>query len=336
MAINNPVTKLSFCNGFCEPVTQRRLDSSAEGLRNESGTLYPYIDAEHKVIDFIKPTALTELDRVNLQMYNSENATDIYRNFLTWLFESFDQTENDFRGQLLSNLGLQPGMKILVTGCGLGEDIPLIMAKIGAQGELHAQDLSKSMVLAASDAHRHDNLYFSVSNGNFLPHPDRYFDAVFHFGGINLFGDVKNAIAELERVCKIGGRVVFGDEGIAPHLRGTQYADVAINNIKLWESVPPLHLLPTNALDIELKFLLGNCFYLLAFTPSDGFPKMNIDVVHKGLRGGSARTRYFGKIEGVSEPSKEKLVAAARMRGLSVHDLLEEIIASKLSDQGIQ
>lgn len=333
MATNSPVTKLNFCNGFCEPLTHQRLDPYAEGLCSEDGTLYPYIDVGHKVVDFIKPVALTDLDHANLQMYNSKNATDIYRNFLTWLFESFDQTENDFRHQLISNLGLKQGMKVLVTGCGLGEDISLIMAKIGSQGELHAQDLSKSMVLAASNAHRYDNLYFSVSNGNFLPHPARYFDAVFHFGGINLFGDVKKAIAELERVCKIGGRVVFGDEGIAPHLRGTQYADVAINNIKLWESLPPLHLLPTNAVEIELKFILGNCFYLLAFTPSDGFPKMNIDVVHKGVRGGSARTRYFGKIEGIREQSKVKLVAAAKKRGVSVHDLLEEIIASKLSDQ---
>ena len=322
--------------GFCEPVTYQRLVRTFEGLCNPQGILYPYIDAAQKVVDFIQPIALTDLDHANLQMYNSENATEIYRNFLTWLFESFGQTEIDFRQQILSSLALTKGMKVLVTGCGLGEDIPLIMDMIGPKGELHAQDLSKAMVKAASAVHGHANLYFSVSNGNFLPHPARYFDAVFHFGGINLFGDVKKAIAELERVCKIGGRVVFGDEGIAPHLRGTPYADIAINNIKLWESLPPLHLLPTNALNIELKFLLGNCFYLLAFTPSGGFPKMNIDVVHKGLRGGSARTRYFGKIEGVCEQSKEKLIAAARKRGISVHDLLEEIIASKLSDLEVE
>ena len=84
---------------------------------------------------------------------------------------------------------------------------------------------------------------------------------------------------------------------------------------------------------IELKFILGNCFYLLAFTPSDGLPKMNIDVVHKGIRGGSARTRYFGKIEGVHESSKKKLYEQAKRRGISVHELLEEMIATNLPDQ---
>ena len=332
--MNNSDNNRTFHGAYCEPLTYGHLDHTSEGLLNARGILYPYVDLNHKVIDFIEPVSLTELDHTNLRAYNSNKATEIYRNFLNWLFETFDETEMEFRQKLLLQMALKRGMKVLVTGCGLGEDIPLILEMIGVEGELHAQDLSKSMVIEASDAHSYSNLYFSVSNGNMLPHPARYFDAVFHFGGINLFGDVKKAIAELERVCKIGGRVVFGDEGIAPHLLGTQYADIAINNIKLWESKPPVHLLPINALSIEIKFLLGNCFYLIAFTPSDGFPKMNIDVVHKGLRGGSARTRYFGKIEGVSDSTKEKLLMAANKRGMSVHDLLEEIITSNISDGG--
>lgn len=330
--MENTINDPSVYDAFCEPATYLKLNRMQEGLRSPTGTLYRYIDQAKKIIDFIEPVSLTELDQANLQMYNSENSTDIYRNFLNWLFQTFDETEKVFRERLLQQLRLKKGMKVLVTGCGLGEDIPLIMAMIGTEGELHAQDLSKAMVKAASELNNYSNLCFSVSNGNTLPHPSRYFDAVFHFGGINLFGDVKKAIAELERVCKIGGRVVFGDEGIAPHLRGTLYADIAINNNNLWKSEPPVNLLPTNAIDIEVKFLLGNCFYLMAFTPSEGFPKMNIDVIHKGTRGGSARTRYFGKIEGVSERTREKLMLAARQRGVSIHDLLEEIINSSISD----
>lgn len=332
--MKNTVNPPSVYDAFCEPMTYQKLDRTPEGLRSSGGTQYRFIDQAQKVIDFIEPVSLTELDQTNLQMYNSENSTDIYRNFLSWLFQTFGEPENAFRERLLQQLRLRKGMKVLVTGCGLGEDIPLIMNMIGSEGELHAQDLSKSMVKAASELNSYPNLCFSVSNGNTLPHPSRYFDAVFHFGGINLFGDVKKAIAELERVCKVGGRVVFGDEGIAPHLRGTLYADIAINNNKLWESDPPVNLLPTNALDIEIRFILGNCFYLMAFTPSEGFPQMNIDVIHKGARGGSARTRYFGKIEGVSDRTREKLMLAARQRGVSVHDLLEEIINSAVSDSG--
>src|SRR3546814_8144504 len=60
------------------------------------------------------------------------------------------------------------------------------------------------------------NLFFSVSDACHLPFEDRFFDAAFHFGGINLFDDVEGAIGEMNRVVKPGGRVVFGDEGIGP------------------------------------------------------------------------------------------------------------------------
>ena len=58
---------------------------------------------------------------------------------------------------------------------------------------------------------------------------------------------------------------------------------------------------------------------------------MNIDVKHKGLRGGTARTRYFGQIEGVSASSKDKLIKIARERNISMSDLLDELI-SELRD----
>ena len=319
-------------SAFCDPASGANLVLSSEGLLGS--TLYRFTDSGHRVVDFIEPTSLTMLEQSNLQIYSSENSTEIYRNFLRWLFETFGENEGDFRADLLTELRLRKGMKVLVTGCGLGEDIPLLMDMIGPEGELHAQDLSKSMVLAASKLNNYPNLYFSISNANSLPYASNYFDAVFHFGGINLFGDVKKAIAELARICRLGGRVVFGDEGIAPHLRNTEYANVAITNNGLWASELPLHLLPTNALEINVRYLLGNCFYLISFTSSEGFPKMNIDVPHKGHRGGSARTRYFGKLEGVTEKTKSKLYEEAQRSGVSVHDLLEEIINLRVAVRG--
>jgi SAM-dependent methyltransferase len=205
---------------------------------------------------------------------------------------------------------------------------------VGPSGEIHAQDLSKAMVLEASKLVPEDNICFSVSNALALPYRSRYFDAVFHFGGINLFGDVKKAICELERVCRIGGRVLFGDEGVAPHLRGSQYSEIAIRNNHLWAAEAPMQLLPHNALDIELTYVLGNCFYLIAFSPSEGYPKMNIDLPHKGIRGGTARTRYFGQLEGVTEKTKEKVIARARELGVSVHSLLEDLINAGIGKKG--
>ncbi|NOV30125.1 class I SAM-dependent methyltransferase [Methylomonas sp. ZR1] len=324
---------ISLYKAFSDPVVQSELKlDGCNGLVNSNGVLYKFVNSNPLVIDFIEPYSLTETDDINLKMYNSEGSTEIYRNFLNWLFETFDEQESFFRVKTINRLNLAKGMKVLVTGCGLGEDIPLIMNIIGEEGELHAQDFSLAMVKKSSDINKFNNLCFSVSNAKSLPYASRYFDAVYHFGGINLFGDIGKAISEMERVCKIGGKVLFGDEGIASHLRGTPYAEIAINNNRLWASNAPLDALPYNADNIEITYVLGNCFYLISFSPYIGFPKMNIDVIHKGLRGGTARTRYFGMLEGVTELSKNRLISEAKKRGISIHDLMEEIINDKLSN----
>lgn len=313
------------------PASHARLKLIAAGMEDPtSGIVFKFVGGNAKVIDFIEPFASDDHDRANLEMYNSAHSTEIYRNFLAWLFSTFDVAEQDFRWQLLAHLGLKQGMKVLITGCGLGDDIAIVDSLVGPNGEIHAQDISKAMVLEGAGKHPHPNILFTISNANVLPYASRYFDAVFHFGGINLFGDTKKAIAELERVCKIGGKVVFGDEGIATHLKGTEYAKIAITNNQLWDTEPPLDLLPINAIDIQLNYILGNCFYVISFTPNDGLPHMNLDVVHKGLRGGTARTRYYGQLEGVTLETRKKIYAKAKELNVSVHALLEKILNSSL------
>ena len=134
---------------------------------------------------------------------------------------------------------------------------------------------------------------------------------------------------KMERVVKPGGRVVFGDEGVGPWLRNTEYGYIAINNISLWAATAPIDLLPRNSLDVHLSWVLGNCFYVIDFEVSDIGPFMNIDVPHKGRRGGSMRTRYFGQLEGVTEESKKFVLEDAERKKISLHDWLEQLIRDK-------
>jgi ubiquinone/menaquinone biosynthesis C-methylase UbiE len=269
-------------------------------------------------------------DKENIATYSAANSVEVYENFLDWLFQTFDVDEKQFRESLVDKLELQDGQKVLITGCGIGGEVSCCLDKVGKQGEVHAQDLSKEMVLHAASGIRESNVLFTISNAMNLPYRNNYFDAVFHFGGINLFGDVKTGIAEMARVCRKGGVVVFGDEGIAPHLIDSEYGKIAINNIPLWNKDAPIKYLPTNSLNISLDYILGNCFYLIRFTLGNEFPYMDIDVDHKGIRGGSARTRYFGQVEGVTEIAKAKLYEAAHKLDTSAHRLLTDLIEKNL------
>lgn len=318
------------------PNTKTPLTANDKGLVRDDGVFYPFLRGSNN-IDI--PNFLTAYEggaatKQSLAMYDQKTSVDSYRNFLNWLFQTFNENESSFRANLIARLKLQRGNRVLVTGCGLGDDLPPIVDAIGRDGEVHATDLAAEMVVAASsyltaDQSSTKNIRFSVCNAMLLPFPDGFFDGAFHFGGINLFEDIRLAIGEMERVIRPGGRVVFGDEGIAPWLKNTEYGRIAINNNSLWSANVPLELLPRNAVDVHLSWVLGNCFYVIDFEASNTGPFMNIDLPHKGRRGGSMRTRYFGQLEGVTEESKKFVLEDAASRGITVHDWLEQVIREK-------
>jgi len=182
------------------------------------------------------------------------------------------------------------------------------------------------MVKYCASKYLDNRLFFTVSNATDLPYKSKYFDRVFHFGGINLFGNLSGSINEMERVTKYGGKVVFGDEGIAEHLRNSEYFRIVTTNNSLYTARNPFHLLPENSTNCELTYLLQNCFYLITFTPEAGAPNINMDVLHKSPRGGSMRKRFFGQLEGVSSDHKEKLINYAKKNRVYISDLLENMI----------
>ena len=74
-----------------------------------------------------------------------------------------------------------------------------------------------------------ERVRFCVSDATALPFATAAFDAAYHFGGLNLFPDIRRGIAEMTRVVKPGGRVVFGDEGVAPWLVDSQFGKILVN-----------------------------------------------------------------------------------------------------------
>ena len=272
------------------------------------------------------PSSKNQNDTANKNQYDNDDAISKYRNFLSWLFQTFEQSEDEFRAKCSELLGLEPENRLLVTGCGLGQDLGHFVETVGPNGEVHAQDLSISFVKNAADYDQNKSVCFTISNALDLPYKDDYFDAVFHFGGINLFGDVAGAIAEMDRVCKTGGNVLFGDESVASHLREHDYGKMFIKNNALWACQPPLNHLPVFCDNISLRYVLGNCFYMIKFRKNRKLPDHNIDVIHKGTRGGSVRTRYYGQIDGVDPSCVNKLKRVAKKNRKSIVATLEEAI----------
>ena len=207
----------------------------------------------------------------------------------------------------------------------------------GSGGELHAQDLSLTMLKqAVSKLLPYDGvigLEYSIGDATHLPYPDNYFDSAYHFGGLNTFHDIKKALKEIARVVKVGGKIVIGDESMPPWLRETEFGKILMNSNPHYKYNLPLKFLPECAKDVNLKWIIGGVFYLFDFTVGDGAPKADFDFEIPGSRGGTHRTRYFGNLEGVTSEAKELAIKAQLLSGKSMHQWLTDIIISEAKSQ---
>lgn len=254
------------------------------------GRAYPVDDGIPRLIH---PPELLPSDSEFQSKY--DGGADEYDTGLDWLFASFGEKQADFRRQLIDRLDLQPGMRVIETGCGTGQDSLEIAARIAPGGELYVQDLSIGMLQLARRRLRDASVpvRFVLSNASYLPLPSSQFDAAFHFGGINTFGEVRRAIDEMTRVVRPGGAVVFGDEGIAPWLRRKLIGRILVKANPLYRHRPPIDKLPDVAHDVRLSWLLGNAFYVIEYRVGDSPPFVDLDLPIPGPRNGTLRSRYY-------------------------------------------
>ena len=290
----------------------------------------PYL-MDSEALSGIEQQTKNEYDRV---------ADGIYDVAVDWQFAAFREDENNIRESMADLLNIKESDRVLEVGCGTGRDSFRLARRLGKGGSLFMQDLSPGMVHACeiNMLRYHKKMRFqctleySVSSATKLPFPDEYFDSVFHFGGFNQFGDLPGSAAELARVTRKDGRVLIGDEAVGPWLKGTEFEGIVTTNNALFKADVPLATLPICARDVSVKWIIGNCFYVIVFTKGDGPPPLDLDLHHKGWRGGTMRTRYFGQLEGVTPEAKDLARKAAAAAGLSEHEWLDVLVKRAAHD----
>src|SRR5438270_6960709 len=125
-------------------------------------------------------------------------------------------------------LQLRPDHRVLEIACGTGRDSEIIADRLGSAAQYCLQDIAPSMLRWCRKRLRARGVpkSFCVSNACYLPYPDRTFDAIYSFGALGEFSNIKQALAEMVRVSTVGTRIVVGDESIPPWLRHTAFARI--------------------------------------------------------------------------------------------------------------
>jgi ubiquinone/menaquinone biosynthesis C-methylase UbiE len=175
------------------------------------------------------------------------------------------------RQRILKHLEPLQG-RLLETSIGSGPNLPYFVNHPGVS-EMHGMDISAGQLAQCQRyaQKRGWQVELTQANAEELPYQDNSFDALFHFGGINFFDNRQQAVDEMIRVVKPGGKVVFSDEG----------EKVAKVYEKLWpkfkgwfqgrrETVrAPIDLVPAEMQEIRLEWILGEHIYIIEFRKPD-------------------------------------------------------------------
>ena len=328
---------LYVCPATKKPLTLKA-DKELDGeiisgvLISEDGREYSIKDG---VPDFTYPPQLPEKD-VNARAFYDTRG-DAYDANLHLTFDTHGEDENKVRNKFIAALELKPSSRILEVAFGTGRDSEIIASRLGWDGQLCLTDISSEMLSRGQKrlAGVAVPTTYCLSNASHLPYTDRYFDAVYSFGALGEFSDIKKSLAEMVRVSKVGAKIVVGDESIPPWLRETEFAKILITTNKQFLAKVPLDEMPVEARDICLRWVIGGVFYLIDFKVGYGEPKGNFDIEIPGIRGGTLRTRYLGQLESVTPETKRLIERAREKRGISMHQWLEDVTRhAALSDLG--
>ena len=135
------------------------------------------------------------------------------------LSSAFFGGERRIRERLLKHAGLGEGERVLDVGCGTGTASFLMAEQVGVNGEVVGIDLSEKMLERGRRKQENievRNVTFLRANAEDIPFPDDSFDKVTFFAVLhemNHDGRI-NALKEVCRVLKPGGRVLISDLGV--------------------------------------------------------------------------------------------------------------------------
>ncbi len=121
---------------------------------------------------------------------------------------------HQWKEKTVQAIGLRPGEKVLDIGAGTADLSILASARVGAEGSVTATDLNEPMLLIGKDKlnrRKKSQVACVRANAEQLPFPDRSFDAILTGFCLRNVSDLDQALKEIYRILKPGGRMACLD-----------------------------------------------------------------------------------------------------------------------------
>ena len=128
----------------------------------------------------------------------------------TWDRRFYTQELMNFLEQIVPTFNLTLGQKILEVGTGTGILIPFLLKAVGPTGHVTAIDYAEKMVEICKAKYAHlPNINIMVQQAEKLPFSPESFDAITCFGLFPHLENKKEALSQMNRVLKPGGKLII-------------------------------------------------------------------------------------------------------------------------------
>jgi len=157
--------------------------------------------------------------------------------------ENVAEKDTDKLEQMAVRLELKPGSMVLDVGTGTGVFIPYLFGSIGKKGRIIALDIAEEMLKKARAKRFDENIDYLQADIGEIPLPDGTFDSVVCYSSFPHFQDKPEALAEIKRVMKGGGKLVICHTSGRAHINEIHSQIPVVENDVLPDSIGMLLLL---------------------------------------------------------------------------------------------
>jgi len=173
--------------------------------------------------------------------------TKAYFNEQAYIWDEKIAEKDTYKLERIANcLTIETGATILDVGTGTGVFLPYLLEKVGRYGRIIALDHAEKMLVKAKAKGCDGNIVYLCADVMAIPLADEICDAVVCYSSLPHFPDKAQALREMKRILKKGGRVFICHSSGREHINSIHRQIPTVQNDLLPDPIEMMALL-TNA-----------------------------------------------------------------------------------------